>query len=283
VASLLLSAGYVIEEFRYGNFHVFCIALMVYAWDAAASGRLVRPGVALGIAIAAKVTPVVLLGYLAWRRRFGLCAVTLVVLVILAILPAFVVGYRMNNHLLEGFARYAVEKIDEGDTFALRGLLLRTGLSSAAAPRVWLPTVVAGTIVVVVALWNAPMTPSTRLLEVCVVLTAMLLASPHTQRRYFIALYVPMMALLALMRRGGAQPPAANLIRVALALSAAVGTVLPLVFAGRRLALLHDAYSPHFFGALVMLIALVVVAVRMKAAERSTHSTAPSRHGAALS
>jgi hypothetical protein len=42
---------------------------------------------------------------------------------------------------------------------------------------------------------------------------------------------------------------------------------LPLVFAGRRLALVYQAYSPHFFGALVMLIALVLVAVRMKAAE----------------
>jgi hypothetical protein len=173
----------------------------------------------------------------------------------------------MNNHLLKGFATYALEKVDEGDNYALRGLLLRMGLSSGAVTWLWPLTVLTGTVVVVAALWRTPTTPETRLLEFCVVLTAMLLASPHTQRRYFIALYVPIVALLALMRTGWNKPEA-NLVRVALAMTAAVGTVLPLLFAGRRLALVYQAYSPHFFGALVMLVALVLVAVRMKAAQQ---------------
>jgi hypothetical protein len=267
LASLLLAGGYVIEEFHYGNFHFFCIALMVFAFDSAGSGRVVKPAVALGIAIATKVTPVLLLAYFAWRRRFGLCVATLVVLLLIAILPACVVGYQMNNYLLEGFGKYALQKIDEGDNYALRGLLLRTGLSSAAVTWVWVLTVLTGTVVVVVALWPNPTDPTTRLLELCVVLIAMLLASPHTQRRYFIALYVPILALLALMRTGR-DLPEANLIRVALALTAAIGTVLPLLFVGHRFALVYQAYSPHFFGALVMLVALVLVAARMKSTEQ---------------
>jgi MFS family permease len=267
LASLLVAAGYVVEEFHYGNFHFFCIALMVFAFDSAESGRVVRPAVALGIAIATKVTPVLLLAYFAWRRRFGLCAATLVVLAIIAILPAGVVGYRMNNHLLEGFAKYALQKIDEGDNYALRGLLLNMGLSSGAVTWVWLLTVLVGSVVVVAALWPNPVAPASRLLEFCVVVTAMLLASPHTQRRYFIALYVPIAALLAL-RGTGWTLPEAPLVRVALALTAAMGTVLPLVFAGHRLALLYQAYSPHFLGALVMLVALVLVAMRMKSTEQ---------------
>jgi hypothetical protein len=146
-------------------------------------------------------------------------------------------------------------------------LLLRTGLSAAAVTWVWVLTVLTGTVVVVVALWPNPVAPTTRLLEFCVVLTAMLLASPHTQRRYFIALYVPILALLALMRTDR-NLPEAHLIRVALAMTAAIGTVLPLLFAGRRFALEYQAYSPHFFGALVMLVALVLVAVRMKSTEQ---------------
>jgi hypothetical protein len=267
LASLLLAAGYVVEEFRYGNFHFFCIALMVFAFDSGGSGRIVRPAVALGIAIATKVTPILLLAYFAWRRRFGLCAATLGVLLSLAILPAFVVGYRMNNHLLEGFGKYALQKIDEGDNYALRGLLLSTGLSSEAVTWVWVLTVLVGTVVVVVALWPNPAAPATRFLELCVVLTAMLLASPHTQRRYFIALLVPIAALLALMRTHR-NLPEAHLIRVTLAMIAAIGTVLPLLFAGRRFALVYQTYSPHFFGAAVMLAALVVVAVRMKSTEQ---------------
>jgi hypothetical protein len=42
---------------------------------------------------------------------------------------------------------------------------------------------------------------------------------------------------------------------------------LPLLFAGRRLAMLYQAYSPHFLGAIVMLVALVRVAMRMKSTE----------------
>ena len=266
LTSLLLAAGYIIEEFHYGNFHFFCIAMMVFAFDSAEAGRVVKPAAALGIAIASKLTPVLLLAYFAWRRRFRLCAATLLVLAVIALLPALVVGFRTNSHLLRGFVAYALEKVEEGDNYALRGLFLRMGLSHGTVAWLWPFTVFAGAVVVVAALWRNPTTPTTRWLEFCVVLTAMLLASPHTQRRYFIALYVPIMALLALIRSGGDRPDA-TLIRVALAMTAAIGTVLPLLFAGRRLALLYQAYSPHFFGALVMLIALVLVAVRMKATE----------------
>jgi len=265
--SLLLAGGYVIEEFRYGNFHFFCIALMVLAFDAAESGRVVRPAVALAIAIAAKLTPVVLLAYFAWRRQFRLCAATVLALLIVGILPAFVVGYRMNNHLLEGFARYALQKIDEGDNYALRGLLLGTGLPPAAVTWVWVLTVLAGALVVVVALWPTPVTPQARFMEFCVLLIAMLLASPHTQRRYFIALFVPILALVALMRTS--RPPNDRLIRAALTVTAAVGTVLPIVFAGRRFALAYQVYSPHFLGPLLMLVALVLVAARMKSLDIS--------------
>jgi hypothetical protein len=266
LAALLLAGGYFVEEFRYGNFHFFCIALMVFAFCSAASGHTVRPAVALGIAIAAKLTPVVLLAYFAWRRRFGLCLATLAVLAAIALLPSTVVGYRMNNHLLEGFAKYAVQKIDEGDNYALRGWLLSTRLSPEAVTRVWVATVAIGALVVLVALRPHPVTPSASFAELCIVLIAMLLASPHTQRRYFIALYVPILFLLARLR-SGRDPPETRLIRLALAATALTGTILPLLLPGRRFALAYEAYTPHFFGGLVMLAALVLLAVRTKSAD----------------
>jgi hypothetical protein len=129
----------------------------------------------------------------------------------------------------------------------------------------WVVTVLIGAVIVVAALWPPPAAPATCFVEFCVVLTAMLLASPHSQRRYFIALYVPIMALLALMRTGR-NVLEANLIRVALAMVAAAGTLLPLLFAGHRLTLVYQSCSPHFLGPLVMLVALVLVAARMKTA-----------------
>ena len=275
LTALLLASGYCVEEFRYGNLHFFCIALMLFAFCSAASGHVVRPAAALGIAIAAKLTPVLLLAYFAWRRRFGLCLATLVVLAVIAILPALFVGYRMNNHLLEGFARYAVQKIDEGDNYALRGWLLSTSLSPGTVTWVWVATVLTGALVVVATLWPDPVTPSASLVEFCIVLTAMLLASPHTQRRYFIALYVPILFLLARLSISR-DPPETHLIHVALAATALTGTLLPLLLAGRRFALDYQAYTPHFFGALVMFVALVLLAARMKSADRTASAPTAS-------
>jgi hypothetical protein len=46
---------------------------------------------------------------------------------------------------------------------------------------------------------------------------------------------------------------------------AAPATVLPLVFGGRRLALLYEAGSPYFFGTLIVFGVLVMMTRRRKA------------------
>lgn len=267
--AVLLTGGYVIEEFHYGNFHFLCIALMVFAFDSASSGRVVRPALAMGIAVATKLTPVLLLVYFAWRRRFRLCLATLAVLVLLAFLPALLVGYHANNHLLAGFATYALEKIDENDNYALRGMLVRLGVSLGVATAVWLGAVVAGGIAVAAILRRPPVGPAARFMELCVVLTAMLATSPHAQRRYFIALYVPILALLCLMRTRPSLREDAR-VRLALGATAAFGTILPLLFGGPTLARLYQAYSPHVVGALTVLVATVAVAARLKSDDAET-------------
>jgi hypothetical protein len=279
--SLLFVGGYVVEEFRYGNFHFFSLALMALAFDFAERGKIGIPAAALGLAIATKLTPVMLLGYFALRRRVALCLATVAVLVLVWLLPAAVVGFRMNNHLAEGFARYAVQKIDEEDNYALRGVLIRyltpdhrqnpsyprTSLASLSAPTIsaiWVALVAAGGLWLAAALWRTSSDPAIRLLEFSLILTSMLLASPHTQRRYFIALYVPVLTLLGLMGRHALAQSGA--IRAGLIVTAAASTFLPLAFAGRRLALAYEAFSPYFFATLVLFVAQVVIASRLKKA-----------------
>jgi len=77
---------------------------------------------------------------------------------------------------------------------------------------------------------------------------------------------VPATVLLAVLatRRGDRGTAVAGWI--GLVALAASGTILPLVFGGRRLALLYEAASPYFFGTLVLFGALVVVTVRVKRA-----------------
>ncbi len=290
--ALVLVGGYVVEEFRYGNVHFFCIALMVLAYDAAESGRVMTPAAALALAIATKLTPIVLLGYFALRRRGAICLATAAVLVALALLPAAVVGTAVNARLLKGFSTYAMEKIDEEDNYALRGVLVRyltpahtadashlqtslASLSPNTVTGIWVLSVIALGLVGFAVIRREVHDPIVRLLEFSVVLTAMTLASPHTQRRYFIALYVPVVALVALMVRYP-ESRERRTIQAGLAVTAASGTVLPLVFGGRALALAYEAASPYFFGTAVLFGVLVWVTARLKRESASFASTSSS-------
>jgi alpha-1,2-mannosyltransferase len=261
--SILLVAGYAVEEFRYGNFHFLCLALMVLAFESAEAGRVWLPASALALAIAAKLTPLLLLAHFAWRRRMAVCGATVVALLILLLAPALVVGFRENLHLLYGFVRYAMEKIDEGDNYSLRGVLLQAGMSPESASLVWLAAAVTSGVVVATALWRRPLNPKAQFFELSIVLTAMLLTSPHTQRRYFVWLYVPVLALVALLLNHRA--PHERLARGALAVTVLAGTILPLGFGGRQLALDYESFSPYFFATAFLFVVLIVVTRRLNA------------------
>jgi hypothetical protein len=283
--------GYLVEELRYGNVHLLVIALMVYAVDTEASDDVAAPAVALGVAIATKLTPVLLLAYFLMRRRFAVCVATVGVLVALAFLPAMVVGLNVNTRLLEGFARYAGEKVDEGDNYALRGVLAEHLAAShdnaQTAPTAdreqtitlaWLVIVVAGGLIVAILLREPPSGPILAMLDFSIVLTAMLLASPHTQRRYLVALYVPALLLTAILPQTRDKTDR-RLMMLGLAAVLATGTVLPLLFGGRHLALWYEAGSPYFFGTLAMFVTLLVLRVRLQkqtAAQRHTPSPRPT-------
>jgi hypothetical protein len=259
------------------------VALMVFAYDRAEAGSVLLPAVALAVAIAIKLTPVALLGYLAFRRRGAVCLVTTAILALLIVAPAAVMGPAANARELRAYATYAAEKVDEDDdNYALRGVLVRyltpdhEGLahieaSVADLPRpvvngIWLVGVLGLGLAALAAVWREDDDPVVRLLEFSIVLTGIVLASPHTQRRYFVALYVPAVALLALLMRRPA-PPDRRSILIALLAIAAPATILPLLFAGRRLALLYEAGSPYFFGTALLFVVLVMMTVRRKAAD----------------
>lgn len=285
LASLLFVGGFVAEEFRYGNFHFFSVALMTFAFVSAERGKVIGPSAALGVAIAAKLTPLLVLAYFALRRRIAVCAATIGVVALIGILPAALVGFDQNNHLIEGFARYAVQKIDEADNYALRGALFRyltpdhrrdrsaprtslASLSAAAVTTIWVLTALAGGALLLVVLWNEPAGQDIRILEFSLILTAMLLWSPHTQRRYFIALYVPVLALLAVRRTVATRLLSSMSINVALAMTAATSTFLPMLFGGRRLALVYESLSPYTIATLVLFVSLAFLTVRLKSEAR---------------
>ncbi len=55
--ALLIVAGYLVEELRFGNVHFLVVTLMVFAYDRAEAGAVLLPASALAVAIAIELTP----------------------------------------------------------------------------------------------------------------------------------------------------------------------------------------------------------------------------------
>jgi hypothetical protein len=277
--AFLIVGGYMAEELRFGNVHFLCVTLMVFAYDRAEAGSVLLPAAALAVAIATKITPVALLAYFAFRRRGAVCLATVAILALLILAPALVMGSAANARELRAYATYAAEKIDEDDNYALRGVLVRyltpghadvshieasvADLPLAVVNAIWLVGLLGLGLAALAAVWRDNRDPVVKLLEFSIVLTGIVLASPHTQRRYFVALYVPAVALVALLVRRPAPPDTRSLL-IALVAIGAPATILPLLFGGRRLALLYEAGSPYFFGTLLLFGVLVMMTVRRK-------------------
>ena len=278
--AFLICGGYIAEELRFGNVHFLVVTLMVFAYDRAEAGSVLLPAAALAVAIAIKITPVALLAYFAVRRRGAVCLATAAILAILIVAPAAVMGSAANARELRAYATYAAEKVDEEDNYALRGVLVRyltpghadvshvdasiADLPMTAVNGIWLIGLVALGLAAFAAVWREDDDPLVRLLEFSIVVTGTVLASPHTQRRYFVTLYVPAVALVALLS-GRPSPSDKRSILIALLAIALPATILPMVFGGRTLALFYEAGSPYFFGTLVLFGVLVMMTVRRKA------------------
>ncbi|MEQ1913302.1 MAG: glycosyltransferase family 87 protein, partial [Vicinamibacterales bacterium] len=295
MVSFLVVGGYVVEELRFGNAHFFVVALMVFAYERVEAGKVVTPSLALALAIATKLTPLALLGYFAIRRRSAVCFTTVAMVGALVVLPAVVMGTAGNVRQLRAFATYAMEKVDEGDNYSLRGIVVRyltPGLEDSSHIRanvadvpmstvnaIWLVGLIGLGLASLAAVWRESTDPVARMLEFCIVVTGVVLASPHTQRRYYVALYVPVIALVTLWSHAR---PALDRRRILVGLlaTAAPATLLPLVFGGHRLALIYEASSPYTFGAIVLFGILVAMTLSRKAGELPEHRIAQTTNAA---
>ena len=277
--AFVIVGGYLAEELRFGNAHFFCVWLMVLAYDRVEAGKVLTPALALAVAIATKLTPLALLGYFVLRRRVSVVLATLAMLVVLVIAPAAATGWTAYERELRAYSTYALEKVDEGDNYSLRGALSRyltpghadishvdasvADLSPAAINALWIAGVLVLGLAALFALWQASSDPVAKLLEFSIVLTGIVLASPHTQRRYFVTLFVPVVVLLTQWERLRSGQDR-RLVLMGVLATAAPATILPLVFGGRRLALLYEATSPYFFGAFGLFAVLVILTLRCK-------------------
>jgi glycosyl transferase family 87 len=266
--SIVVTGGYLVEDFRGGNVQFLIVYLLVLAFDRAERGRVAGPAIALALASAAKVTPLLLAGYLTLRRGPAILVSTVCLIAFLLIAPAVVWGWDHNVHLLRGYARYSaisVQSAELGRNYSLRGVLLRYrpfGISDETASTIWLATVAAAAFAGVMLVRMRGTRSFTPDLELAVILTAIPLLSPHTQRIYFSALAVPVGILAGLLKRD-ALPFRAGVV-TALATTLGASTILPLALGGKRLSRMYLDFSPYSFATLFLLIVLTVVTIEVK-------------------
>lgn len=289
--TVVIVGGYLVEEFRNGNFHFFSVFLMVVAFDLAERGRVLVPAAALAMAIAAKILPAVLVGYFLMRRRYALSAATIAAVALLWLLPAAFVGIEANNRLHQGFVRFALQKVDEQANHSLRGTLFRyltrnelddprnpdanlLNLESSTVSALALACGLAGAAILAAALWRPPSTHEGALLDLALIMVAVLIGSPHTQRIYFSAMVVPVSVLVALLMRHP-RLPARALALATLGLTAGVATVLPLVLSTRRWAVAFEALSPHFVAS--ALVGISLLTLRFAPVGEPTHAPGERR------
>jgi glycosyl transferase family 87 len=266
--SIVVTGGYLVEDFRGGNVQFLIVYLLVLAFDRAERGRVAGPAIALALASAAKVTPLLLAGYLTLRRGPAILVSTVCLIAFVLIAPAVVWGWDHNVHLLRGYARYSaisVQSAELGRNYSLRGVLLRYrpfGISDETASTIWLATVAAAAFAGVMLVRMRGTRSFTPDLELAVILTAIPLLSPHTQRIYFSALAVPVGILAGLLKRD-ALPFRAGVV-TALATTLGASTILPLALGGKRLSRMYLDFSPYSFATLFLLIVLTVVTIEVK-------------------
>lgn len=263
LGALVATGGYVVEEMRYGNAHLLVLAGMVCALYLIQQGRVVLPAILLALSSAIKVTPLLLVVYLAVTGRLKVALATLGVLLALLAAPAVLVGARANGELLRSFAASAGRMADQPRNHSLRGVIVRylttavpeapdyprvslLNLSRAQATAVWL---IGAAVIAGLMLWavrRRRQSADAVLLEGSLVILAMLILSTHTQRIYFSALFFPFCVLIALLVRSPAVAYGRAIRRV-IGASVILGTVLPLVLPGRRLSLAYEMGSPYLF------------------------------------
>jgi hypothetical protein len=277
----VLVAGYLADEFTKGNFHFLVVALMVLALDGARRGQRVLPAAALAVAIASKITPLMLLAYFVLKRRMAVAGLTLAMLAVAYLLPAPSIGFAANNRLFGDFARYAAQKVGEDGNYSLMGALVRhlgddpdrdpkypdtslTHLPDSVIWILWIGLFLTGAGFLAVVFARGRIGAAGDMLDLALILTAILLASPHTQRIHFSALFVPAAVLSARLRKDPSMP-LARAGRVALAATAGASTILPAVLGSRERALAYEASSPYFFATLMLFAVLAALALRQRA------------------
>jgi hypothetical protein len=280
--SLLITGGYIVEEFQTGNIHFFILFLIVLALFSLERGKTIFPSFLMAISICAKLTPLLFIPYFAIIKKWKLCLFCFLWLAVLILSPSFFVGWAKNVQLAGNWMETAIARADEPVNHSLKGVLFKylkekpADLETEKYPRVNLLNLRTGIIngIWILASLLLLLLLGKALLRKCrnrecpvfkytLVMVSLLLLSPHSSRVYFSTLFFPCAVLVALAIK---YPESRHrtLVLSVLGISFALNTLLPALMPGRRASLAYEALSPYFFSALFVWLVFYVLTLRFE-------------------
>lgn len=113
---MLLALRPILSDLQHGNINLFILFLVVLALQLWQQGRDMRAGIALALAIAAKVTPALFVVYFLYKRSWKLLAACCLGLVLfLLVVPSAVLGPQFNWACLMKWRQNIISPYVQGD------------------------------------------------------------------------------------------------------------------------------------------------------------------------
>lgn len=280
--SVLITAGYLVEEFRTGNIHFLILFLIVLAFFLVERGRIVLPSFLLAAAICVKVTPLLFLPYFALMRRWKLCLFCVLWIIVLVLGPGFLIGWEKNIDLAKHWTETALARTDEPVNHSLKGVLFKYlgekpplaenekyprvnvfDLRPEAITAIWILASALFLVLLAGAILRRCGGGECAVLQYALLAVSVLLLSPHDSRIYFSILFFPCAVIAAYVDKHPGSEYRSFLFAV-LGVSFAFNTFLPAVMPGKKASLAYETLSPYFFSALIVWIALFILVFRQR-------------------
>ena len=109
--TIVLALPAITGDLSHNNVNIFILFLIAASLELYRKGRDSASGLVLGLAIACKVTPLLLLAYFGWKRAWHVVVACLVGLVLwLAVVPGAAFGWERNHQLLTDWYKLMIER-----------------------------------------------------------------------------------------------------------------------------------------------------------------------------
>ncbi|MEC7583036.1 MAG: glycosyltransferase family 87 protein [Planctomycetota bacterium] len=281
---ILLTHRFIIGNFEHlqVNIAIFALTLAGMHWQD--TGRVVRGGVAIGLAIAMKVMPVVFVPYLLYRRRFLAATVATLAAAAFSLSPALLFGWdQFVDYVVAWRAAiepgWGVSTMNQSifamwDRFLGHGVTLLTPPMTGHSPASGDPAIPVATVITVAALAAVGLWASLcrkgetlgrlgKTAEWSAVFVAAAICGPVAWKAYMVVFLLPNVLLFAIWRSEDFDPRTRRLAGTTMWLAFALGMLTATGFVGKFIGLRFHMMSAVTLAAITLVVGCLLLRRRL--------------------